>query len=278
MIEYEKCSSYQIGKGNNKIKTEEVTIQDVFELLDKNIEFNLPEHINKIKVIGFDDSDNPVTHAVSLNHFIIFQTDLDEDTYIFSLNNWYKIDNNYFAKIQNEIMEIPILQNENFLSGIKIGESEGDYNTRQNSEYFLCLDKHNFQIQNSHSKIEVCDLLSKEMHFVCVKKGTRSATLSHLFAQGSISMQLLRELSPYREFVVRKVNEEFPDFGLSIENFPYDESTLVYAISTDKSDDIRNVLPFFSKVNLLHHINLIRRLGIKVALYKIPILTVENES
>lgn len=203
---------------------------------------------------------------------MIFQTEYEQSTYIFSLNNWYKIDNDYFAKIHNEIMEVPLVDNDDFLTEIQLNESEGSYNERQNSEYFLCLDKRNFQVPNSRSKIEICDLLSKDKHFVCVKKGTRSATLSHLFAQGSVSMVLLKDSPEYRRHLVRQAVGKFPDENYNEQNFPYNESTLVYAISTTKESDIRATLPFFSKVNLLHHVNLIKRLGIRVALYKIPVV------
>lgn len=277
MIEYEKCSSYQLRRGHKKQDTDEVTLEDLFTLLDNGINFTSPNDIEKIKITGFDDANNPVTSAVSLNHFVIYQTEYEQSTYIFSLNNWYKIDNDYFARIHNEIMEVPLVEIDNFLTEIQSKESEGAYNERQDSEFFLCLDKQNFQVANSRSKIEVCDLLSKDKHFVCVKKGTRSATLSHLFAQGSVSMVLLKDLSEYLNYVVRLANEKFPQENFSEENFAFNECTLVYAISSAKTNDIRTILPFFSKVNLLHHVNLIKRLGIKVALYKIPVNGEINE-
>lgn len=273
MIEYEKCTNYKIKLARKNIETEEVALHNIYSLLDKDgVIFNSVDQIKNIKIIGFDASGEPVTSPVSLNHFIIFQTELEGDTYIYSLNNWYKIDSDYFEQIHNSIMAIPIIEDENFLTAIRYKEREEHYNDRQNVDYFLCLDQANFQIPNSRSKIEVCDLLSRDKHFVCVKKDTRSATLSHLFAQGSVSMQLLRESSEYRNSLVAKAEQKFPEEGYSEQDFPYNECTLVYAISTTRPQDIRDILPFFSKVNLLHHVNLIKRLGIKVALYKIPVL------
>lgn len=272
MIEYEKCSTYRIMRGFKKVETNEVTINDLYLLLDEGVDFNTPNDISKIKIVGFEDTGIPVTSSVTLNHFIVFQTEHEGSTYIFSLNNWYKIDQDYFSKIQTDIMEIPLLDVPNFLSGIRLNESEGSYNARQDAEYFLCLDKQNYQVANSRSKIEICDLLSKDKHFVCVKKETRSATLSHLFAQGSVSMVLLKDSLDYRQYLVRQARTKFPDNNYDEHNFPYNECTLVYAISTTRESDIRTSLPFFSKVNLLHHVNLIRRLGIRVALYKIPVI------
>ncbi|MGD6844672.1 DUF6119 family protein [Bacillus infantis] len=272
MIEYERCSFYQIKRGRRQKETSEITLEDLYALLDyENVTFDSPKDIEKIKIIGFDEANSPVTTSVSLNHFLIYQTEHNQDTFIFSLNNWYQIDTDYISRINNEMMEIPLIEDDHFLTVIQTNESEGSYNERQDSEYFLCLDKQNFQVANSRSKIEVCDLLSKDKHFVCVKKGTRSATLSHLFAQGSVSMVLLKDSSEYREYVVSQATLKFPEENYTIENFPYSECTLVYAISSANPSDIRATLPFFSKVNLLHHVSLIRRLGIKVALYKIPV-------
>ncbi|MCU4804550.1 TIGR04141 family sporadically distributed protein [Bacillus cereus] len=279
MIEYEKCTNYKIKLARKNIETEEVALHNIYSLLDKDgVIFNSVDQIKNIKIIGFDASGEPVTSPVSLNHFIIFQTELEGDTYIYSLNNWYKIDSDYFEQIHNSIMAIPIIEDENFLTAIRYKEREEHYNDRQNVDYFLCLDQANFQIPNSKSKIEVCDLLSRDKHFVCVKKDTRSATLSHLFAQGSVSMQLLRESSEYRNSLVAKAEQKFPEESYSEQDFPYNECTLVYAISTTRPQDIRDILPFFSKVNLLHHVNLIKRLGIKVALYKIPVLDEDNHT
>ncbi|MGG0430425.1 DUF6119 family protein [Priestia megaterium] len=270
MIEYERCSKYKVYYGRKTVETEEVTLYDIYTLLDQ-INFNSPTLINKIKIVGLDDSDTAVTSAVTLNHFIIYETQLADDKYIFSLNNWYKIDNNYFTKVQNEIREIELLEIEDFLTEIEEGESEGNYNERQDTNYFLCLDKKNYQVTGSRSKIEVCDLFSIDKHFVCVKKETASATLSHLFAQGSVSMKLIRDSVEYRKFLIDRAKEKFGAINYDEDTFPYSECTLVYAISTKKNEDIRDSLPFFSKVNLLHHVSLIKRLGIKVAMYKINV-------
>lgn len=275
MIEYDRCTNYHVRFRRKTVETEEVTIENVYNLLEQ-VGLDSAEQIEKVKIIGFDDSDSPVTGPVGLNHFIIYQTEIESGTYIFSLNNWYKIANDYFTKIQHEMMKIPYLDKEDFLTDIYKGEKEGDYNERQDSEYYVCLDKKNFQVKNSMSKIEVSDLYSRDKHFVCVKKETASATLSHLFAQGSVSMQLLKESEEYRQFLIEKVKESFPEVKYDADTFPFDECTLVYAISSDKTGDLRDILPFFSKVNLLHHINLIKRLGIRVEVYKIDVIEVEN--
>lgn len=273
MIEYDRCTSYKIRYRRQEIETDEVILENIYQLIDMvGIDkFDSVGEVNKIKITGFEDSGNPITKAVSLNHFIVYEVEIHQTTYIYSLNNWYEIDQNYYNKVDEGLNNIELLSIENFLTNIKNGESEGDYNLRQDSEVFLCLDKKNFQIPNSRSRIEICDLYSKDKHFVCVKKDTASATLSHLFAQGSISMTLLKEMREYRTNLVERIVEHFPNEVYDVDNFPYDECTLIYAISSEKNGDIRSIIPFFSKVNLLHHVNLIRRLGIVVKIYKIEV-------
>lgn len=44
-----------------------------------------------------------------------------------------------------------------------------------------------------YSSIEVCDVLSKNGELIHVKRHNGSATLSHLFNQGLVSGELIRE-------------------------------------------------------------------------------------
>lgn len=270
MIEYEKCNHFKI-KYNSKSKGfEDLDISNLYEF----IEFAGISDYNKysnIKIIGLDEFDNPMTTSISIKEFLIYETKVDNKLYIFTLNNWYYIEDNYYQSIQDSVNSIKLI-NDDFLPPINKGESEGEYNERNENELFLLMDKKNFNIPNSRSKIEICDLFSKQKHFICVKRETSSATLSHLFSQGSVSMDLLKNNFDYRKMLIEKAKEKFVDLELDINDFPYSESTLVYAISTSKDGDIRNIIPFFSKVNLVQHAKRIKELGINVMLYKIPVI------
>lgn len=46
-----------------------------------------------------------------------------------------------------------------------------------------------------------------------LKKGGSSSTLSHLFAQGLVSSQLLKNEQEFRDFIDKEVSQKFgPDF------------------------------------------------------------------
>lgn len=273
MIEYERCNSYKIISSNNiSVSTSEVDIQNIYELIQQENITTL-EEFEKIKVLGLDETGQAVTEKVPLREFIVYEILKDDKTYIFTMNKWFEIEEDYYQWIDNQLENIELVEMEQ-LTDIMQGEGEDSYNERQDASYFLCLDKRNFQVAatgNSRSKIEICDLLSKNLEFVCVKKKTASATLSHLFAQGSVSMELLRNEPIYREKVVNHINGYFDDLTITMDNFPYSKATVVYAITTDKDGDIRKNIPFFSKVNLLQHVKRIRELGMKVKISKISI-------
>lgn len=239
MIEYERCNSFRIVY-NSKIKEiEELDILKLYDFLD-NFHIN---NYEKIKVIGLDEFGNPITTSVSIKEFIVCEINYDGKLYIFTLNNWYYIEDNYYNMIQESVNQIKLIEG-SFLEPIKEGESEGVYNERQRNDFFILMDKKNFQVPNSRSKIEICDLFSRENHFVCVKKDTSSATLSHLFSQGSVSMDLLKNIPEYRGELIKHIKNKFSDKSYSIDNFPFDKSIVVYAISTSKEGDIRNIIPF----------------------------------
>lgn len=99
---------------------------------------------------------------------------------------------------------------------------------------------------------------------VCVKKLTKSATLSHLFSQGSVSAVLYRGEEAYRERLESAV-PLIPGADKPSEGTP----TIVYAIATERPGLIADALFFFNKVNLISHAKAVRRRGLQVAIAKI---------
>lgn len=97
---------------------------------------------------------------------------------------------------------------------------------------------------------------------------SKSATLSHLYAQGLVSAQLLASNADgYRERLVEELEEIQPDaeFGSR------EEWTIVYAIATEKAGPLANSLYFFSKVNLDRTVRQLNSFGVKTALARIPL-------
>jgi uncharacterized protein (TIGR04141 family) len=134
--------------------------------------------------------------------------------------------------------------------------------------------------------IEICDVATKARQLIHVKKGTSSSSLSHLFAQGVVSSELLHMDPDFRKKVAKLLADGFSptakakkritgsgagragDFAwLHSNDFEPHTCEVVYAIMTDKSHTMRkDELPFFSKINLRMRCQELRRMGFKYSL------------
>lgn len=84
-------------------------------------------------------------------------------------------------------------------------------------------------------------------------------------------MDLLKNESTYRERVIQYLEEQYGKIEFNKDSFPYNEVKVVYAITSNKKGSLKDIIPFFSKVNLLQHIKRINELGMQVQLCKIRI-------
>jgi len=119
-----------------------------------------------------------------------------------------------------------------------------------------------------YSKIEFCDLYSKDKKIIHVKHYGGSAVLSHLFSQGVVSGELLLADKEFRE----KVNEKLSN-GHKINN-PNDKPNpsdfqIIFGIISSSSKQLE--IPFFSKVSLRNAKRRLETYGYKVSLQKISV-------
>jgi uncharacterized protein (TIGR04141 family) len=104
---------------------------------------------------------------------------------------------------------------------------------------------------------------------------SQSSTLSHLFAQGLVSAQLLvANADEYQERVLDGLRLISPaaTFGSR------EDWTIVYAIATSKPGPLAKSLYFFSKVNLDRTVRHLNAIGVKVALARIQLQGAQRKS
>lgn len=133
----------------------------------------------------------------------------------------------------------------------------------------LVLDAELVQVPGVTSTVEVCDILAAGPLFMHVKRGTRSSTLSHLFAQASVSGELFLRSRPFRKATRKKIEEVCGKGGAQASKDRKKFQPLIplgAAPSTSRIDlciissgfftktgalrPTSKALPFFSKVNL----------------------------
>ncbi|MEF2175434.1 MAG: DUF6119 family protein, partial [Candidatus Absconditabacteria bacterium] len=154
-------------------------------------------------------------------------------------NNIYTNGENYI-KFSGDINGDICLENHIEINskGVK-QKSEGAYNQHlAKSIGGILFDKNNFNNLPGYSKVEVCDIY-KDKCFYHIKRGFKSATLSHLFNQAIVSLELFKMEKPF----LKKINE-ITNLNLSSN----DNITIILGIIGNR--DIKESIPFFSKITL----------------------------
>jgi len=143
------------------------------------------------------------------------------------------------------------------------GEIEADYNTRlakASPQHLLKLDARIKRPGGASSVIEFCDVLSDQGDLIHVKRKSRSAALSHLFAQGSVSASTFINDGAFRtqvrQLIEGEVAAESRETWLRLvpradETVDRSRYRVTYAVITNSTREGRDWLPFFSKLNLM---------------------------
>jgi uncharacterized protein (TIGR04141 family) len=219
-----------------------------------------------LRVEALKDDDQPV-EEFSLRDCAVFQVVHGGRTYVLTLNKWYLVDPTYARQVDRLVEGLEVVRTRNYLPSIAARTSEGAYNAaaaRANS--WACLDKKLVKPSGASSGIEVCDLFSPAREFVHVKRHTRSATLSHLLAQGSVSARLFVDDQGYRTTFRAALPATMRRL---VDGVQPNAFSVVYAISAPADRTIPASLPFFTKVNLLFHCRAVQRMGMKPKLYHV---------
>ena len=167
------------------------------------------------------------------------------------------------------------------------GEIEADYNTRlaaSSSQHLLKLDARIKRPGGASSGIEFCDVLSDQGDLIHVKRKSRSATLSHLFAQGSVSASTFINDGAFRTQVRQLIEDEVAAESREtwLRLVPRDDETVdrsrysvTYAVIANSTREGRDWLPFFSKLNLMQQGRQLVTMGFSVAVARVPITASE---
>lgn len=161
-------------------------------------------------------------------------------------------------------------------------EREGPYNERaaKSSQDYLMLDRQTVRVDSSTSPIEICDILTSNGCFVHIKRKLDSSALSHLFAQGAVSGDLLLMSRQFREKTLETIARAAGVKGVSLSSFstfdidgitPSRHEIVYGIIERWKGRSLVKALPFFSKVNLRRHGEDLRRMGYRVSYRRIDV-------
>ena len=183
----------------------------------------------------------------------------ENDTFVFSENNWYRISSFYIDELNKKIKNI---KSSNLLmDDWPHDKDEKDYlkgRPLKNISEYLILDRENIYIKGQ-SPIESCDIYTKNRLMIHVKRYGSSSLLGHLFNQGYVSADLLLNSIEFKSLLNKKLEDEY-----KIDTINPGDFTVAYVIGTKYKDNVE--LPLFSKIILTKvHDDLIKK-GFNVTL------------
>ncbi|AZI20148.1 DUF6119 family protein [Chryseobacterium taklimakanense] len=203
---------------------------------------------------------------------INYQTELENRQYVFTLSNWYQVDNDYYKAIYEYCRRIP--ESKTLFINCDEDDDEGTYNIKlaDSCDDLLLFDKNLIKSRLSRSSIEACDVFNKvESEFIHVKFRGSSATLSHLFAQGRISANSLQRDEDFRKDLRNKLKADRELVPIKFKDFDANDYTITFAVIESKSRSFVDALPFFSLINFRMTAEDLIMLGFKVCVKKILI-------
>lgn len=192
-------------------------------------------------------------------------------TYLLSGGQWFEIKkefvdtvNDFFDSVKAFEISLPAYKH----------AKEAEYNSElcgPGQTHWALMDLKHIKVGGVHDKVEFCDAYGAGMELLHVKHYGGSNLLGHLFNQGLISGELLKDDASY----VKKVNKELPRTHVLEDpvDMPRDVGayTIVFGIIS-QSDEEKLRIPFFARVALKNVYRRLESIGYKnIRLAKISV-------
>jgi uncharacterized protein (TIGR04141 family) len=222
-----------------------------------------------------NDDGSVIRERHSIFKSLVFDTTLNggAESYHFCEGNWYLVDSGYVARLKTFLD--PLCQ-DTTLPDFNHAD-EGAYNIAATAAGVgrVCLDKTNIS-PAGQKQVEPCDIyevVDDRAVLHCVKISTLSAQLSHLFNQGTNSVNLMRSepiaLTNMQTLVGEGLSEA--EKQTLVAPLAADKFRVVFGIVTpkDKASKSDN-LPLFSRISLMRSMKELKRMGVAAEYCFIP--------
>lgn len=222
-------------------------------------------HRHELKLLAADE--DQVINSWPIYKSLLWETTREDTVYALIDGNWVAVNADYVARIDERLGRIATPRFERIACDPV--EHEEDYNRRlaEADSQRAFLDAELARFEGERGGVEMCDVFTPEGEFIHVKRSTTSKALSHLFAQGATSADLLRNLPAFRDrcrtalaahpHLARLIPEERPAAGAF---------EVAYLVITSRPDDVPTKLPFFSRSHLARVVADLERLEMRVSI------------
>lgn len=246
LVEWQDIKGFYINNEDDEL-FEDITFDAVKKIVGENLSAQklLATNIHALHAGG-----SRAAYSWTAYQCLYAEIELGNESFILINSEWYKLKGDFVqetnAKYQNIISNysstIPFKDYESS------DENENGYNKNMSGqiENAVCMDAKNISHGGRYNKVEFCDIFDRNnKKIIHIKKYSGSSVLSHLFAQGFVSAQLMLNDSEFRTKVENKIN------SISNDNYAFGNDLAGYEvvfgiIAKPHSQEI----PLFSKINL----------------------------
>lgn len=266
IINWKDLNHFKFGKESY---LEDIDIQIVHKELFKKDEDIKLENLKSRKIHAYNEADESLG-SWSVYKCLYVDLLLDGKQYFLNEGTWYCIDIDFVKEINDFYKQVPLY-----------AETLPDYNTNLEDTYnknlvdsdkekYFHLDKELVKVDKS--KFEMCDILTCDRKLLHIKHFTSSAVLSHLFNQGLVSAECLKDKN-----IRKQANKQINDvFKLDeTDKFKAEDYEVVFVIAKNKAQKLP-VLPIFSKVALRNVALRLQLIGYKYSICGVPYTYVDH--
>ena len=225
--------------------------------------------LDNVKIVVRSDDLADVVARTRLREWLVLEATHGPERLIHTRGRWWLLDSQYAATLDEDLSQIPDVTKDLALPhwSANLAREEHYVAACQGDDYVV-MDQ--VDLRSDGDEVEACDLFDLSGRLIHVKKFTGSQTLSHLFAQGMVSVDRLRLDANYKHQFVAAVGARSEAHVPMAGNAP---QHVVYAIAAEYSRDIPSGLPTFSKVNLREFHRRLTLMAVSVSTAKIVLTT-----
>lgn len=242
-------------------------------------EIDLPRLKRRKVSVRFNRNDD-FDDRWKLYQCLVSEQRIGEKLYVLIETRWFEVSTDLVSEIEEYLKRLGVSQTN--LIPAEYGEVEKSYNARlaeSSPDDLLLMDRQNRSPGGSSDVIEFCDVLAKSGEIIHVKRKSQSSTLSHLFAQGTVSARTFISDSTFRQKIRQIVKDKRPrdahEWLDLVPEGPLDRSKycVSYVVVTDNQANGTDWLPFFSRLNLMQQAKMLSdELGFRVAISRATVL------
>ncbi len=271
VVDWAEIDGFNYTGGNNGIEYEELSIANYIAIHTGRGQPPDVDALKRHKVRVRRNGQAPWRDEWAVYDCIVWETDLYGRKHVIFDGRWFAVEQHYATRVLAYVASISV--DPGGLPDAVLGEDEGTYNASVETDApnsYALMDRVLFTPTGGGSPIEFCDLLSAGRQLIHVKKRSGSATLSHLFAQGSVAADLFLQDAGLRTDVRQRLSAAgkagYAALIPTERPIPSDFE-VVYAILVKPGQGTwPPALPFFSAVNLMHHASRVQNFGFSVSI------------